>query len=158
MSYYLFVCAHCYAYFIYQMSKLLIQYFLIIGIVFHWSFVLMATFWLLHLIHLFMKIYLPIWSRKLDRKRTKLILHVTEAVGAIILCSLAPIVYVSVSEYTFGRFPPMLCVPSRTVTFYTMCLPLCILLGSGVILAVIMFWMLHKVNSYIMLYCICTDS
>ena len=120
---------------------------LTVGAVFHWSFVLMSTFWLLHLIHLFIKIYLPIWSRKLDRKQTKIILHVTEVLGAFILCGLAPIVYVSVSEYSFGRFPPMLCVPSRTVTFYTMCLPMCVLLGSGVILAVIMFWMLHKVSS-----------
>ena len=107
----------------------------------------MAAFWLLHLIHLFIKIYLPIWSRKLDRKQTKLILHLTETVGAIILCSLPSIVYVSVSEYSFGRFPPMLCVPSGVVTFYTMCLPLCVLLGSGVILTVIMFWKLHKVSS-----------
>ena len=107
----------------------------------------MSTYWLLHLIHVFIKIYLPIWSRKLDRKQTKIILHVGEVIGAFILSSLPSIVYVSVSEYSFGRFPPMLCVPSGTVSFYTMCLPLCVLLGSGVILAVIMFWMLHKVSS-----------
>ena len=111
----------------------------------------MATFWLLHLIHLFMKIHSPIWYRNLDRKQTKLILHVTEAIGAIILCILPSMVYVSVSEYTFGRFPPLFCIPSQAVTFYTICLPMCVLLGSGVILMVIMFWMLHKVNSLLVL-------
>ena len=98
--------------------------------------------------HLFIKIYLPIWSRKLDRKRTKVILHVTEAIGAFILCGLAPIIYVSISEYAFSRLPPVLCYPSKAVTFYTMCLPMCVMFGSGVILTVIMFWMLHKVSSY----------
>ena len=103
-------------------------------------------FWLLHLIHLFIKIFLPVWSRKLDRKQTKIILHVTEVTGAFILCGLAPIIFVSVSEYSFKRFPPMLCFPSRKVNFYTVCLPLCVMLGSGVILAILMFWNLHKVN------------
>ena len=111
----------------------------------------MATFWLLHLIHLFMKIHSPIWYRNLDIKRTKLILHVTEVIGATILCSLPSIIYVSVSEYRIVRFPSLFCIPSKAVTFYTICLPLCVLLGSGVILMVIMFWMLHKVNSLLVL-------
>jgi len=118
-----------------------------IGIVFHWGLILLAAFWLLHLIHLFIKIAFPMWSRKLDRRQTKIILHVTEVTGAFILCGLAPIIYVSVSEYSFGRFPPLICVPSKKVDFYTLCLPLCIMMGTGVILAIIMFWMLHKVSS-----------
>ena len=122
----------------------------ITGVVFHWSLVLLAALWLLHLIHLFIKIVLPIWSRKLDRKQTKIILHVIEVTGAFILCGLAPIIYVSVSEYSFGRFPPLICLPSRVVSFYTVCIPMCVLLTSGVILAIIMFWLLHKVSSYVL--------
>ena len=98
---------------------------------------------------MFIKIALPIWSRKLDRKQTKIILHVTEVTVAFILSGLAPIIYVSVSDYSFGRFPPIICVPSKEVNFYTICLPLCVLVGSGVILTIIMFWMLHKVTSYV---------
>ena len=108
---------------------------------------LLSVFWLLHLIHLFIKITLPFWSRRLDSKRTKILLHVTEAIGAFILCGLAPIAYVSVSKYSFTRLPPLLCVPSKIVYFYTVCLPLCITFGAGVILAIIMFWILHKVSN-----------
>ena len=108
---------------------------------------LLAAFWLLHIIHLFIKIKLPLWSRKLDKKRTKIILHITEVPGAIILCCLAPVVYISVSEYSVGRFPLLLCIPSKEVNFYTVCIPLCVMIGSGVILAIIMFWMLHRVSS-----------
>ena len=118
----------------------------IAGVIFHWSLVFITVLWLLHLIHLFIKIVFPIRSRKLDRKQTKIILHVTEVGGAFILCSLAPIIYVSVSEYSFGRFPPLLCFPSRVVSFYTVCVPLCVMLASGLILAIIMFWLLHKVS------------
>ena len=106
----------------------------------------MAAFWLLHLIHLFIKIIFPLWSRKLDEKQTRITLHVIEAVGAFILCGLAPIAYISTSKYVFGRFPPLICVPSKDVYFYTVCLPMCIMIGTGVILTIIMFWMLHKVS------------
>jgi len=120
---------------------------IIIGVVFHWGLVLLATFWLLHVIHLFIKIVYPIWSRKLDRNKTKIILHVTEVTLAFILCGLAPIIFVSVSEYSIGRFPPLLCLSSKAVSFYTMCIPLCFMIGTGVILAIIMFWKLHKVGN-----------
>ena len=94
-----------------------------------------------------MKIAFPMWSRKLDRKQTKNILHVVEVVGAIFLCTLAPTLNVIFSKYQFGRFPPLICIPSKEVSFYTVCLPLCIVMGTGVILAIIMFWMLYKVRN-----------
>ena len=87
------------------------------------------------------------WSRKLDRKQTKNILHVVEVAGAIFLCTLAPMFNVIFSKYQFGQFPPVICVPSKEVSFYTICLPLCIIIGTGVILAIIMFWMLYKVSN-----------
>ena len=86
------------------------------------------------------------WSRNLDRKQTKIILHVVEIAGALCLGTLAPVVNIIYSKYQFGRFPPVLCLPSKEVSFYTVCLPLCIMMAIGTILAVIMFWILHKVS------------
>ena len=85
------------------------------------------------------------WSRKLDRKQTKIILHVVEVAGAVSLSTVAPVFNVIHLKYQFGRFPPVLCLPSKEVNFYTVCLPLCIIMAIGTILAVIMFWILHKV-------------
>ena len=118
-----------------------------VGFVFHWALMLLAEFWVLHLIHLFLKIAFPMWSRKLDRKKIKFILHVIEVAGAIFLCSIAPTLFVIFSKYQFGRLPPLICNPSKEVSFYTICLPLCIIMGFGMILAIIMFWILHKVSS-----------
>ena len=119
----------------------------IVGFAFHWGLVLLAEFWLLHLMHLFMKIAFPMWSRKLDRKQTKIILHVVEVSGALFLSTLAPILNIIFLKYQFGRFPPLICVPSKEVSFYTICLPLCVIMGIGMILTIIMFWMLHKVSN-----------
>ena len=116
------------------------------GVVFHWGWVLLTAFWLLHLIHLFIKIGFPLWSRKLDRKHIKIALHAIEGIGAFLVCGLAPITFVSVSEYSFGQFPPLLCVPSKEVSFYTICIPLCIMVAAGINLEIIMFWILHKVS------------
>ena len=125
----------------------IIQLSLITGFFFHWALVLLAAFWLLHLIHLFIKIAFPLWSRRLDIKQTKIILHTIEVIGALILCGVAPIAFISASEYSFARFPPLLCIPSKEVYFYTVCIPLCVIIGTGVILTIIIFWILHKVRS-----------
>ena len=86
------------------------------------------------------------WSRKLDRKQAKIILHAVEAAGVLFICSLAPSYCIAFSRYEIARFPPMFCSPSKEISFYTICLPLCLVMAIGVILAVVMFWILHKVS------------
>jgi len=68
-----------------------------------------------------------------------------EVFGSVILCSLAPTIFVSVSEYTLARYPPLFAIPSRDVSFYTIILPLTIVLASGVNLTFYTFWTIHKV-------------
>jgi len=85
-------------------------------------------------------------------KKTKILLHVTEITGATVLSGLAPIINLSVSEYKFSRFPPVICSSSKKVGFYTFTVPLCITVASGMILALITFWILHKVSLNIILH------
>ena len=109
---------------------------------------LLAVFWLLHLIHLFIRVAFPVWSRKLDRKRTKNILHVVEVAVALFLCIVAPTFTIIFSKYQVVQFPPNICFPStKEVSFYTVCLPLCITTGIGTILVIITFWILNKVSN-----------
>jgi len=96
----------------------------------------------------------PIWSRKHDDKT--IVLHVVEVSGAVFISILAPVMYLAVSEYRPIRFPPVLCIPSKTAYFYTVCLPLCTIVGSGSVLLIIMFWTLIKVSLLlVILNCIC---
>ena len=80
--------------------------------------------------------------------------HTVEVTGATIVCGITPAVFISTSEYNFLQFPPFICFPTKSVAFYSMCLPLCLMVGTGVILAIIMFWMLHMV-SFLLFVMIC---
>ena len=105
----------------------------------------MAVTWFLHLFHLFMGVVFPFRSQFLKEKKWKIRLHVVEVFGAVILCGLAPTIFVSVSEYTLGRFPPLFALPSREKAFYTMQVPLAIILAVGVNLTFYTFLSIHKV-------------
>ena len=96
--------------------------------------------------HFFLGIAFPFWSRFLNERKWKIRLHVVEIFGSIVLCSLAPTVFVSVSEYTLARFPPLFARPSRDISFYTLILPLAILLAIGVNLMIYSLIGIHKVK------------
>ena len=106
----------------------------------------MSTMWFLHLFHLFLGVAFPFRSKFLNEKKCKLKIHVLEVLGSIVLCSLAPTIFVSVSEYTLGRFPPLFALPSRRVAFYTILLPLAVILACGVNLTFYTFLSIHKVT------------
>ena len=125
------------------------MYSFILGFVFHFSSVFMSVTWFLHLFHLFLGVTFLFWSRFLSEKKWKIRLHVLEVLGSVVLCSLAPTIFVSVSEYTLGRFPPLFALPSRGVAFYTMVLPLVITLAAGVNLTFYTFLSIHKVHTYV---------
>ena len=105
----------------------------------------MAVTWFLHLFHLFLGVAFPFWSRFLNEKKWKIRLHVVEVLGSVVLCSLAPTIFVSVSEYVPGKFPPLFAVASREVIFYTIVLPLAIILAAGINLTFYTLLSIHKV-------------
>ena len=105
----------------------------------------MAITWFLHLFHLFLGIQFPFWSRFMGEKKWKIRLHIVELISAIFLSGVAPTAFVSASEYILGRFPPLFALPSSEVAFYTIMLPLSIILAVGVNLAFYSFWTIHKV-------------
>jgi len=122
------------------------------GFLYHMCVILMMIFWMLNVVHIFLKIVFPFVSRRIDEKLQ--LLHITEVVGSVILCSLAPIIYISTSQYKMTRFPPLLCVPSIDVYFYTISIPLCIILTIGVNLLIITLWKIHKVCAQYFNICI----
>ena len=136
---------NCYCIYSYSFASYIV-FISILGFCFHWLLVLIGIFWLQHLCHLFLKIMFPIWSKKHNDMEKSVVLHVMEVSGAVFISILAPVIYLAVSKYTVIRFPPVLCFPSRKVIFYTVCLPLCVILGSGSILFIIIFWTLVKVS------------
>ena len=66
--------------------------------------------------------------------------------GSVALCSLAPIIYISGSEYSIARFPQVITFPSAEMTFYTVLIPLAVILAVGVNLVFYTFFTIHKVK------------
>ena len=93
-------------------------YFSAVGIFCHFCFVYLTVIWLLHLFHLFLGVVFPFRSKLLNERKWKIRLHVTEVFGSIVLCSIAPTIYVSVSAYTLPRLPPVLLFPGAKVIYY----------------------------------------
>ena len=107
----------------------------------------LAVIGLLHLFHLFLGIVFPFWSKFLNEKKWKVRLYVVEMFGSVVLCSLAPIIYIGGgSRYGFTRFPQVVVFPSAEMVFYSMLMPLAIILAVGANLVFYTFFTIHKVK------------
>ena len=102
-------------------------------------------FWLLHSFHLFLGVVFPFWSKFLNEKKWKIRLYVVEMFGSVVLCSIAPVIYISNSDYDFARFPQLITFPSAEMTFYSVLIPLAMILAVGINLVFYTFFTIHKV-------------
>ena len=115
------------------------------GFVVHFCLPFATITWFLHLFHFFLGVAFPFWTRSFNDSKWKFRIHLMEVFGSILLCSLAPIIVVTTSEYTISSFPPLFALPSHHVIFYTMILPLTIMLAIGVNLTIYSFIRIHMV-------------
>ena len=65
--------------------------------------------------------------------------------GSVVLCSIAPAIYISNSTYGINRFPQVVIFPSEEMTFYSILIPLAMILTVGVNLEFYTFFTIHKV-------------
>jgi len=105
-----------------------------------------------------MGVAFPFWSEYLEDDSWKTRLHVMEVVSSVLLSGLAPTIYVAKSNYRFGRFPPLLSLPTRTVAFYTIVLPLSVILAIGTNLFVFCVYKIRKVAIFNRIVSMCVQS
>ena len=104
----------------------------------------LVVWWFCHIAVLFWKVIFPFHSNKPHHIKY---IHV----GIVVLAILVPFVPVAVSLATGGfiikSFPPLLCVPRRVeVTFYTLALPISILMAVGIVMLLAVLWTIRKVS------------
>jgi len=112
----------------------------------------MTVTWFLHVFHLFLLIMFPIWSLQFfshTKGTRKLKLCILEIVGSVIFSSIFPTIVLSVSHYKNARFPPLIMLPSKKLSLYTMILPVTILMAVGINLIFLSLWKIHKVSVYV---------
>ena len=125
---------------------ILCLFIIITGFVTHFFFLCGTVIWILYLFHLFLVVSFPIWSKFLSEQKWKIRLHVVEVIGSLVLCSIAPTVCISLSEYTIFRYPPLFVRPSGDAAFYSVVLPNAILTAIGVDITIYSLYSIRKVN------------
>ncbi|XP_065890372.1 uncharacterized protein [Dysidea avara] len=114
------------------------------GFFFHFCIQSVVVTWFLHVLHLFLGVAFPFWARFLNEKKWKIRCHVIEVIGGITFCSLGPTLVVTFSEYTIASFPTLFPLPTKKMVFFTMTVPLSVLLATGVNMIFHTFFSVHK--------------
>jgi len=120
------------------------------GMVFYYGLFQLAMWWFLHVVSLFWKIRFPFHARSFETAHRLKYIHIAMVIVGLVLPTLPVIVAFTAenpSTRGFGltRFPPILCTSlQRDSTFYSLVLPINLLIAIGVPLLIIMFWIIHK--------------
>ena len=119
------------------------------GIAFYYGLFQLAVWWFCHEISLFWGICFPFHSRSFETARHTKYVHITVVAVRLVLPALPVIVtFTNGDPSGFGltRFPPILCTGmQRNSTFYSLVLPLNIIMAIGIPLLIVIFWIIHKV-------------
>ena len=128
------------------------------GIVFYYGLFQLIVWWFCHEVSLFWTIRFPMHAKTFETSRRVKYVHITMVVIGLVLPTLPVIVTFTTGDPSgFGmtRFPPILCTGLQTdSTFYSLVLPINILMIIGIPLLIIIFWTIHKVMAvYTHIWC-----
>ena len=109
----------------------------------------LTVWWFCHEVALFWTIRFPIHAKTFVTSHRVKYVHITMVVVGLTLPTLPVIVTLTTGDPSgFGmtRFPPILCTGLKNdSTFYSLVLPINILMMVGIPLLIIIFWTIHKV-------------
>ena len=134
---------------------------------FYYGLLQVSCWWLCHVSILFWKITFPFHARSCDLDQRTRYIHI----ACVVVCFLLPLLPIiviighdlrtnpettdssitngAIGTLGFGRpqFPPIVCTGiDGDATFYSLVLPIIIILAIGLTLLMLMFWFVHKVN------------
>ena len=88
----------------------------------------------------------PFAMRTVESKNWKRAFHIGEVIFVHVTTCIAPTYILITSKFYPYGYPPNLCIPNATFTFYTVVLPVALLICIGTCLIVLMFWRLQVVS------------
>ena len=130
---------------------------------FYYGLLQLATFWFCHVLALFWKIRFPFHSRAFQMAHRVKYVHITCVVIGIVFPALPVVATMSQAAHGtssadvvkaglgFGltRFPPILCTGRHgDTTFYSLILPILLILMVGITFLLIIFWIIHRVRRH----------
>ncbi len=119
------------------------------GAVFHYTMLQMAVWWLLYVLMLLWTVRFPLQVRSFGKSHWFKVLHI----ACVTLALLVPLIPVIAAFATGGfnntNFPPHFCTGRDSeATFYSLMVPIMIVLQIGVAVLTLIFWTLHKVSQW----------
>ena len=110
----------------------------------------MSLLWFLHVVTMFIKLKWPLMSRRVALAGYYKYLHVLCFLISSIMPILPIVVVLETSGFATFTFPPLFCTPTnREVTFYSIILPVSVLLATGSSLLIIVLWIVWQVETVI---------
>ena len=123
----------------------------ILGSLLFYCFMQIAVLWILHVSVIFWNVRFPDQYMLLNRRHQVKYIHLVSVLVAIVVPVIPVAVIYGTGGFVNGRFPPLLCLPSNAnAAFYSLVLPVSVLIASGVTLLLAVFWTLHKVSVFYM--------
>ena len=109
----------------------------------------MSFIWFCHIVAMFTKLKWPFFARRIALAGYSRYCHALCLSLSTVLSILPVVVVLETSGFATFTFPPLFCTPTnRKVTFYSIILPISILLAAGSSLLIAMLWVMHQVTSW----------
>ena len=120
--------------------------YIISGFVFHYTLMQVSLWWFFNVIVLFWKMVFPFHAKSFEKAHGFKHLHITAVILGVVLPLIPVISMIATGGFVMGTIPPVVCYTrDPDITFYSVILPINVMVQIGMSLLVITFWTIHKV-------------
>ncbi len=116
--------------------------------VFYHILLQLLLWWLLHVTMLVWKICFPLHAQSFETSHRlgMKVIHIASVTLALLIPSIPVIAAFASEGFNNTSFPPLLCTGSNAdATFYSLVVPLIIMMEIGVTMLIVIFWTFYKV-------------
>ena len=118
-----------------------------IGVLVYYILLLLAVGWIFHISMFLWKIWFPLRARSLEVAHRIKYIHILMILITLVVPLLPVITAAADGGFALTRFPPIFCTArSSNATFYSLILPIILIIQCGVTMLIAIFWIIHKVS------------
>ena len=115
----------------------------------YYSLLQLALWWIFHIALLLWKIQFHFHARSFKVNHQIKYIHIAMIVTALTVPVAPVLATVTNGGYALPRFPPILCMGrSPNTAFYSLVLPIIVLMQCGITMLIYIFWNIHKVHQW----------
>ena len=106
--------------------------------------------WLCHISMIFVKLTFPFQARSLEAFGYKKCILAVFLVVSLLVPTVPVAAIFGTNGFAMATFPPFFCFPKNgDATYYSLTLPITVILAIGMAMLVVIIWNIHKVHTYL---------